>query len=526
MCLPQNSTPGDAPGEGAIDMRKLLKHAFSQTAVVVLLLLAQVSVLLVSVWRLSQYSGYIYGILLVISLLMVLRVISSDSNPSFQTSWVILILALPVFGGLFYLFIFGQQHSHRYLKQLEREWRRLGAKLRPKDTAGTTWQAAFPQDARAVRYLQSLGFYASSTTEATYLSPGEAWGKLMLEQMRRAKQYIFLEFFIIEEGQFWNEILSVLREKAAAGVDVRVMYDGMGCIGLRRDYPKRLEAMGIHCKVFNPFRPFLAAVQNNRDHRKICVIDGACAFTGGANLSDEYVNVTHPYGHWKDAALMVRGKAAFTFTTMFLSMWQLTEHTVVEYTDFLPAETPQVHPDGLLVPFCDNPLNDEQIGEYLYLHAIRSADRYLHICSPYLILDYTMSRALELAAKSGVEVQLVLPSVADHWYAYAAAKAYCAQLIRAGVQIYTYTPGFIHSKTFVWDDSSAIVGSVNLDFRSLYMHFEAAVWMREGKAVRDVEEDFRQILKVASPMTLEDCQPKGLLSRFGHGLLRIFAPLM
>lgn len=507
-------------------MRKLLKICFSQTAVVVLLLLAQIAVLVASVWRLSQYSSYIYAALLVISLLVVLRVVSSDSNPSFQVAWVILILALPVFGGLFYLFIYGQQNSHRYLRRLEREWRLLGAKMRPKDAAGTAWQAAYPQDARAVRYLQSLGFYAFSNTEATYLSPGEAWGEAMLEALRHAEKYIFLEFFILEHGQFWDEILFVLRERAAAGVDVRVMYDGMGCIGLPRDYPKKLEAMGIHCKVFNPFRPFLAAVQNNRDHRKICAIDGVCAFTGGANLSDDYVNVTHPYGHWKDAALMVRGKAAFTFSMMFLTMWQLTEHTVTDYPDFLPAEQPETHPDGLLVPFCDNPLNDDQAGEYLYLHAIQTADRYIHICSPYLILDYTMERALEMAARSGVQVQLVLPAVADHWYAYVTAKAYCAKLLQAGVQIYTYTPGFIHSKTFVWDDESAIVGSVNLDFRSLYMHFEAAVWLRGGKAVRDVEEDFQQILKVSAPMALEDCQPKGLLSRFGHALLRLFAPLM
>lgn len=507
-------------------MKKALRLMFSQTAVVALLMLLQLVTLVATLWRLSQYSAYINAALLVISVLVVIRVVSSHSNPSFQLAWVILILGLPIFGGLFYLFIYSQQHSRRYLRQLEQQWRWLSVKLPDDSKAGADWLAQFPQDARPLHYLRQLGYRPCGNTCSRYLSPGEVWSERMLEELRRAQQYIYLEFFILEEGQFWQDLLSVLRERAAAGVEIRLLYDGLGAVNLPRSFPRQMEDMGIHCKVFNPFRPFLTAVQNNRDHRKICVIDGRVAYTGGANLSDEYINATHPYGHWKDAMIEVRGDAAMTFAAMFLSMWQLTEPTGSAPPEFLPQNPVAAEAADLTLPFCDNPLSDRRVGEAIYLHAIRSAREYLHICTPYLILDHTMTRDLEMAAQSGVDVCIVIPSVADHWYAYAVAKAFCARLLAAGVKIYTYTPGFIHSKTFVWDDAGAVVGSVNLDFRSLYTHFEAGVWLRGGNTVAEVEQDFQAILGVSAPMKPEDCKPKSLLKKLGYGLLRLFAPLM
>lgn len=507
-------------------MKKVLKLMFSQTAVVVLLMLLQLATLVVTLWRLSQYSVYINAALLLISMLVVLKVVSGHSNPSFQLAWVILILSLPIFGGLFYLFIYSQQHSRRYLRQLEQQWRWLCVKLPEDPRAQEAWRQAHPQDARPLHYLAQLGFCPCGNTRTRYLSPGEAWRDAMLEAMRGAEQYIYLEFFILEEGQFWQDILSVLRERAAAGVEVRLLYDGIGSLNLPRTFPRQLEDMGIHCKVFNPFRPFLAAVQNHRDHRKICVIDGVVAYTGGANLSDEYINLTHPYGHWKDAMMEVCGDGALPFAAMFLSMWQLTEPAGAPAPEFL-RQSPALSQAGTpVLPFCDNPLSKHRVGETVYLHAIRSARNYLHICTPYLILDHTMTHDLEMAAQSGVDVRIVIPAVADHWYAYAVAKAFCARLLAAGVKLYTYTPGFIHSKTFVWDDSGAVVGSVNLDFRSLYTHFEAGVWLRDGQTVADIEADFQDILRVSTPMSPEDCKPKSLLKRLGYGLLRLFAPLM
>ena len=507
-------------------MKKVLNLMFSQTAVVVLLMLLQLTTLVTTLWRLSQYSAVINTALLVISLLVVLKVVSSHSNPSFQLAWVILILCLPVFGGLFYLFIYSQQHSRRYLRQLEQQWRWLSVKLPDNTPATVQWTAEFPEDERTLHYLDKLGYRPCNNSCTRYLSPGEIWLEAMLQSLRQAKQYIYLEFFILEEGELWQAIHSVLRERAAAGVDVRLMYDGLGSVNLPRNFPRQMEAMGIRCKVFNPFRPFLTAVQNHRDHRKICVIDGCIAYTGGANLSDEYVNLTHPYGHWKDAMVEICGDGALPFAAMFLSMWQLTEPSGSAAPEFLPESAPSVTANGLALPFCDNPLSDWRVGEVIYLHAIRSARDYLHICTPYLILDHTMTRDLELAAQSGVDVRIVIPSVADHWYAYAVAKAFCARLMAAGVKIYTYTPGFIHSKTFVWDDAGAVVGSVNLDFRSLYTHFEAGVWLRSGETVAAVEQDFQAILRVSAPMQPEDCKPKSLLKRLGYGLLRLFAPLM
>lgn len=507
-------------------MKKVLKLMFSQTAVVVLLMLLQLATLVTTLWRLSQYSVYINSALLLISMLVVLKVISGHSNPSFQLAWVILILSLPIFGGLFYLFIYSQQHSRRYLRQLEQQWRWLCVKLPEDPAARRAWLQGHPQDARCLHYLAQLGFHPCGNTRTRYLSPGETWREAMLEALREAQQYIYLEFFILEEGQFWQDILSVLRERAAAGVEVRLLYDGMGSVNLPRNFPRQMEDMGIHCKVFNPFRPFLTAVQNHRDHRKICVVDGRVAYTGGANLSDEYINVTHPYGHWKDAMVEVRGDCALHFAAMFLSMWQLTEPAGAPAPEFLPQAPATAQSDGSVLAFCDNPLSKHRVGETVYLHAIRSAQQYLHICTPYLILDHTMTHDLEMAAQSGVDVRIVIPAVADHWYAYAVAKAFCARLLAAGVKIYTYTPGFIHSKTFVWDHSGAVVGSVNLDFRSLYTHFEAGVWLRDGQSVADAEADFQAILRVSDPMSPEDCKPRSPLKRLGYGLLRLFAPLM
>ena len=507
-------------------MKKALKLLFSQTAVVVLLLLLQLMTLVTTLWRLSQYSAYINAALLLISMLVVLRVVSSRTNPSFQLAWVILILGLPVFGGLFYLFIYSQQHSRRYLRQLEQRWRWLSLKLPQEAAAKEMWETQYPEDARTLYYLDHLGFRPCDGTRARYLSPGEDWSQAMLQQLRQARQYIYLEFFILEEGQLWQDLLSILRERAAAGVEVRLMYDGLGSVNLPRNFPRQMESLGIHCKVFNPFRPFLTAVQNHRDHRKICVIDGRIAYTGGANLSDEYINLTHPYGHWKDAMIEVQGDSAAVLAAMFLSIWQLTESATAPVPEFLPEAAPAVTPNGLALPFCDNPLSQHRVGETIYLHAIRSARTYLHICTPYLILDHTMTQDLEMAAQSGVDVRIVIPAVADHWYAYAVAKAFCARLLSAGVKIYTYTPGFIHSKTFVWDDEGAVVGSVNLDFRSLHTHFEAGVWLRGGDAVAQTEEDFQAILRVSDLMRPEDCKPKGLLKRLLYGLLRLFAPLM
>ncbi|MCG4585997.1 phospholipase D-like domain-containing protein, partial [Anaerosalibacter bizertensis] len=312
------------------------------------------------------------------------------------------------------------------------------------------------------------------------------------------------------------------------GVDVRLIYDDIGCFFLLpKDYPQRLEKLGIKCVVFNPFRPFLSTKQNNRDHRKIAVIDGKVAFTGGINLADEYINAVEKYGHWKDAAIMVEGEGAWSFTLMFLQMWALCSGIEEDFTQYYPwkKEPCTIEKDGLVQPYADSPMDKENVGEHVYLHIINNAKKYIYINTPYLIIDDSMLSALTLAAKSGVDVRIVTPYCWDKRIVHITTRSYYRDLIEAGVKIYEYSKGFIHSKTFVSDDKVATVGTTNLDFRSLYLHFECGVWLYKSKAVMEVRDDFIKTLEKCYKVTEEDCKNNAII-RFIQDVFRLFAPLM
>lgn len=335
-----------------------------------------------------------------------------------------------------------------------------------------------------------------------------------------------MEYFIIQEGKMWNTILDILKEKAAQGVDIRVIYDDMGCImTLPNGYNKKLESYGIKCSVFNPFVPILSSKFNTRDHRKICVIDGNVGFTGGINLADEYINAYEKHGHWKDTSVMLKGEGVFALTAMFLSMWDYLHGEKEDYSKYYPTEWDTSAP-GYVQPFTDNPLDDEAVGETVYLNLINKAKHYVYITTPYLILDSEMITALSIAAKSGVDVRIITPHIADKWYVHAVSRAHYEILTEAGVKIYEYTPGFIHAKTFVVDDDYAVVGTINLDYRSLYLHFECAAWMYQTDSVAAVKEDFFKTQQLSQEITLEECRKVSFARKLGRSVLRVFAPLM
>ena len=350
----------------------------------------------------------------------------------------------------------------------------------------------------------------------------------MKEELRKAEKFIFLEYFIVEEGKMWNEILEILEQKVKEGVEVRFLYDGMCSIMLLPySYPKKLRQMGIQCKMFSPIKPMLSTHQNNRDHRKILVIDGHTAFTGGVNLADEYINEKVRFGHWKDTAVMLKGDAVRSFTLMFLQMWNIDVRKPEEYEKYLlPPSAEKREEMGFVCGYGDSPFDGENIGEQVYMELLHTAKRYVHIMTPYLILDNAMIRALTYAAKSGIETIIIMPHIPDKLYAYLLARTYYEELIRAGVQIYEYTPGFVHAKVFVSDDEKAVVGTINLDFRSLYLHFECAAMMMQNPVIQDVEADFQNTLQKCQKMTLEDCRHYNVFKRMTGRILRIFAPLM
>lgn len=460
---------------------------------------------------------------------MCLYIISKREKDAYKLTWVFLILLFPVFGGAFYLLLKFWSTPGRMKKRDEiifRQSRPLY--LLPGDQLDSLC-ARLPHKAAQMRYLQRCaGFPAYTKTETQYLPSGEAKFAAMLEELRKGERYIFLEYFIIEEGRMWDAVLKILEEKAAQGLDVRLIYDDIGCLlRLPTDYAKSLAARGIRCVVFNPFRPFLSSIQNNRDHRKICVIDGKTAITGGVNLADEYINAVERFGHWKDASLLLRGEAAWSMTLMFLEMWEGLTGQEEAFASFYPwRDAPCPVPDrGVVQPYGDTPLDQENVGEHVYRQILDNAQNYVYITTPYLILDATMLSSLSLAAKSGVDVRIITPHKWDKWVVHMTTRTYYRQLLDAGVRIFEYTPGFIHGKTFVADDSSATVGTCNLDYRSLYLHFECGVWMYGTPAVRDMKEDFLSTLEKCQEIHPEDCR-ENVFTRLFHEILHVFAPLM
>ena len=512
--------------------RKLLRIIFGRTAFVVMSLLLQISILLAGFRFLSHYMVYIYGGFTLLSAFVILYVINKDENPSFKLAWIIPITVIPVFGTLLYLFLELQwegkiinrrlreniSDTQPYLKQNPRYMEQLAKISR--------------SNANLAAYIENSGSYpVYGNTNVKYYPVGEEMFEDMKKELEKAKRFIFMEYFIVERGEMWDSILEILERKVQDGVEVRFMYDGMCCLVLLPySYPRELRTKGLKAKMFAPIRPALSTYQNNRDHRKILVIDGHTAFTGGINLADEYINRKVRFGHWKDTGIMVKGDAVTSFTMMFLQMWNITEKEPEDYGRYLRDPEffypPELSMEGFVIPYGDSPLDQETVGELVYLDIINTARNYVHIMTPYLILNYELVQALQFAAKRGVETIIIMPHIPDKEYAFLLAKAHYEELIRAGVQIYEYTPGFVHAKVFTSDDEKAVVGTINMDYRSLYLHFECAAYIYRNEVIKDVERDFKETLAKSQVITLEECRHYPWYKKFAGRVLRLFAPLM
>ncbi|MBR5046761.1 MAG: cardiolipin synthase, partial [Eubacterium sp.] len=378
------------------------------------------------------------------------------------------------------------------------------------------------------KYLNKTGcFRIYDKTQVTYYPLGEKAFEAMLKELEKAEKYIFMEYFIIEEGYMWGRILDILIRNTREGVEVRVMYDGMcEMSSLPVNYYKLLEAKGIHTKAFSTIKPVVSSHYNYRDHRKILVIDGKVAFNGGVNLADEYINRIVRFGHWKDTAVMVKGQAAKSYTLMFLQIWNMHSDKA-DYEEWLSLPDCSVEDaKGYVLPYCDSPLDDYKVGEAIYMDVLNRATDYVHIMSPYLILDGELETALCYAALRGVDVRLILPGIPDKKIAYALAKTHYKVLNNAGVKIYEYTHGFVHAKVFVSDDTKAIVGSINLDYRSLYHHFECATYMYKTDCIADIEKDIQETLKKCRRVTRESIKNEKFSYVLVGKLAKMISPLM
>lgn len=509
--------------------QKWFRQIFRRRVLVIIMLLIQIGFLAYFILSGSQFSQRFGRLLTILSFFVALYIVSKKEKGAFKLTWVFLILVFPLFGGLMYLLFNFQTSTKRFSNRISLIKERTGHYFfLPGDRYEDT-KHYLPEHIPQIRYLQKYaGFPVYTNSSTRYLTPGENKFEVLKAELEKAENYIFLEYFIIQEGIMWDEIFEILKKKVKQGVTVRLIYDDMGCfLVLPKNFSEKLKKHGIECAVFNPFKPFLTVKQNNRDHRKIAVIDGKIAFTGGINLADEYINAIVKFGHWKDSAVMVEGEAAWSFTVMFLQMWELCTNVSEDYELYYPwrEQTCTVQSTGYIQPYADSPMDSENVGEHVYLQIINNAKDYVYIYTPYLIIDDSMISALTLAAKSGIDVRIITPHKWDRWVIHMTTRSYYRDLIKAGVKIYEYSKGFLHAKAFVSDDMTATVGTTNLDFRSLYLHFECGAWLFNTTAVMELKEDFLQTQKECQPITLKDCNPRPSMRLF-QDILRLFAPLM
>ena len=511
----------------------LLRLVFSRFFVIALLLVVQVAVAVVAYIRFSDKFHILLYIQWAFVFVMIVFLFNSSMDASAKLTWMLIIALLPLAGALMLLFTQSNvghrketdftskqiEYTRHMLAQQENVFRRV-----ERDGSGTD---------DLCKYLNLSGcFPLYDRTQVTYFPLGENKFEAMLEELEKAKEYIFMEYFIIEEGYMWVRILDVLTRKAKEGVEIRVMYDGMCEMStLPPDYWKLLEEQGIHARAFSPIVALLSTHYNYRDHRKILVIDGKVAFNGGVNLADEYINRIERFGHWKDTAVMLKGPAVRSFTLMFLQMWHIRgkdpDYEKWLGEDFLRSNrgySPVVN--GYVMPYCDCPLDGYEVGEAVYMDILNRATDYVHIMTPYLIIDDRMENAIKYAAQRGVDVKLILPGIPDKSLAYSLAKTHYRSLIAAGVKIYEYTPGFVHAKVFVCDDIKAVVGTINLDYRSLYHHFECATYMYKTDCVEDIEQDFQQTLAVYRTVTEDTIKNEKTSYKIMGTLAKAIAPLM
>ena len=497
---------------------------------IALLLLLQAFAIVTIIWKFSNYFIYFYIICTSLSIVALLYILNSKSDPAYKIAWVIPILLFPIFGGLFYLMFGRNKLSKRKKRDMIAVDEKMNQSLVQNEMIIEQLEAQNQRAANLSRYIEKYSFcpvYQNTHTE--YLPLGEIMYERLIEELKKAEKFIFLEYFIIDEGVMWDSILNILEEKVKQGVDVRVLYDDVGSLfKLPYGYEKKLQAKGIKCSIFNRLIPILSIHMNNRDHRKIAVIDGKTAFTGGINLADEYINAYDRFGHWKDSAILIQGESVWSFTVMFLSLWSYETETNEDYSQFhLTMDKAEPQPtDGFVQPFCDSPLDEEPMGESVYLNLIAQAERYIYINTPYLILNNVMLSALSSAAKRSVDVRIVTPHRGDRWFVHSMTRSNYKMLVESGVKIYEYSPGFIHAKSILVDDVHAVVGTINMDYRSLYLHFECGVYMYNTQSVKQLKDDFIDTLAKCQVITLADCLAVKWYRKLGRTILRIFAPLM
>lgn len=503
---------------------KLFSKIFNRVTLTVLVILIQIVWLCSRFWGWAQHQELFSALLTLLSALMALYIVRKDDNPSYKISWLVLIGLVPILGGLMYLLFGNKRPSKTMREKLNKVRGEHYASMA--ENPGVSGE--LPSRLKATsNYLASYGPYpAWQNTAAEYFPSGEAMFPRMLADMERAERFLFVEYFIISKGSMWDEFFALLKRKAAQGVDVRLIFDDVGSAWeLPKNLAVQLEKNHIRCLPFNPMVPLISLAMNHRDHRKFLIVDGNVGYTGGINLADEYVNRKERFGYWKDTGVRLEGDAVWNMTVAYLNLWNAFRRTDQSYDRFRPTIRGLMPTDGIIQPYTDSPLDDEPVAENVYLDILSQAQRYVYIFTPYLIIDNEMTTALCLAAKRGVDVRIVTPGIPDKPTVFRLTRSYYPTLLRAGVRIYEYTPGFIHAKSFLCDDEMAVVGSINMDYRSLYLHFESGVLLMRCRMLQDLKQDYLDTFAVSKPVALSDCRT-GFFGQLADDLLRLLSPLM
>ncbi len=491
-----------------------------------LLLLIQLVYLGYALYDVTANSIWIYTISLLLGAATVVFIFNRRGNPDHKIAWIIFILIFPVFG----IAVYALWGGGRVMPHIKKKMRVCQSHYLPflKNDEAVKERLRYYDmlHSRQADYLvNESGYPLYDKTSTEYLSPGEKLLPRLLEELEKAEKYIYIEFFILAEGEMWDSVHEILKRKAKEGKEVKIIFDDFGSIKRqRKGFISKLKAEGISVSVFNPINPIMNIFMNNRNHRKIVVIDGKTAMTGGVNIGDEYINAEERFGYWLDSAVIIKGKAVRSFLVMFCTMWEFTTGKPINIKARLSEY--EADDDGFVIPYCDDPLNDKNPAEGIYMQILNTAQKYVYIATPYLIIDNAMKTLLCMAAKSGIDVRIVTPFIPDKWYVHPATQYNYLELLEAGVKIYEYTPGFIHSKLFVSDDKIATVGSINMDYRSFVFHFECGAWICDNSTVLDIKDHFAEIFSQSKEIKIEEWKKRPIRKRLKQAILHLFSPFM
>jgi cardiolipin synthase len=487
------------------------------------LLLIQLSFFFVLAWQLWQQGIYVYFAFWILSVILSFAILNRSFNPAYKMSWLFLVLVVPFAGAIFYLMFGRLRLSRKRAQRIRKLYIDTSRELEKNLHAVTIDDEDALKTARYITHVTGMQPWDNTITK--YLSPGEDFFSCLIEELKKAEKFIFMEYFIVRNGYMFDTILEILEEKVNQGVDVRIIYDDLGCMRkVRYNFKSELIHKGIKVINFNPFRPRLSMIINYRDHRKMTVIDGNVGFTGGINLSDEYINKVEYYGYWKDSSIMLKGDAVWNLTFMFLQIWQFSSGSSFEYDRYRPTLSHST--TGVVQPFGDGPMDDQQSIETVYINIISQAKKYVYISTPYLILDNEIATALKTAALSRIDVRICMPHIPDKKMVFYISQSYYPELIAAGVKIYEYIPGFLHAKSIVADDRVAMIGTANLDYRSLYLHFEVSCFLYNTSSIADIVSDIQECVKASKQVTIDDCKKRSFFKKIIVGILRVFAPMI